>query len=150
MKKTKIVCTMGPQENDIDLLSRMIEAGMDVARFNFSHGTHEEQAERMESVRKARERTGRPIAMLLDTKGPEIRTGLLVDHKKAFEWYESAAKDDYPAAEYNLGVCYLEGSGVEPNSMLAADCIQRAANRGFEPAKEMAKKLGIKLIDLKK
>ena len=82
MKKTKIVCTMGPQENDIDLLSRMIEAGMDVARFNFSHGTHEEQAERMESVRKARERTGRPIAMLLDTKGPEIRTGLLVDHKK--------------------------------------------------------------------
>lgn len=82
MKKTKIICTMGPQENDIDLLSRMIEAGMDVARFNFSHGTHEEQAERMESVRKARELTGKPIAMLLDTKGPEIRTGLLVDHKK--------------------------------------------------------------------
>lgn len=83
MKKTKIVCTMGPQENDIDLLSRMIEAGMDVARFNFSHGTHEEQAERMESVRKARERTGRPIAMLLDTKDRKFAPAFWSTTKKS-------------------------------------------------------------------
>ncbi len=82
MKKTKIVCTMGPQEQNIDLLVKLINAGMDVARFNFSHGTHEEQLLRMDAVRKAREITGKPIAMLLDTKGPEIRTGKLVNGEK--------------------------------------------------------------------
>ena len=82
MKKTKIVCTMGPQEENIDLLVKLIEAGMDVARFNFSHGTHEEQLQRMEAVRKARQIAGKPIAMLLDTKGPEIRVGKLVDGQK--------------------------------------------------------------------
>ena len=82
MKKTKIVCTMGPQESNVDLLVKMMNAGMDVARFNFSHGSHEEHTERMNAVRKASEIVGKPIALLLDTKGPEIRTGLLVDHKK--------------------------------------------------------------------
>ena len=82
MKKTKIVCTMGPQEENIDLLVKLIEAGMDVARFNFSHGTHEEQLQRMEAVRMARQIAGKPIAMLLDTKGPEIRVGKLVDGQK--------------------------------------------------------------------
>ena len=77
MKRTKIVCTMGPQENDINLMRKLSEAGMDVARFNFSHGTHEEQLVRMNTLRKLREETGKPIAMLLDTKGPEIRTGKL-------------------------------------------------------------------------
>ena len=82
MKKTKIVCTMGPQEENIELVKQLIEAGMDVARFNFSHGTHEEQLARMNVIRQAREETGKPIAMLLDTKGPEIRTGLLNDGQK--------------------------------------------------------------------
>ena len=82
MKKTKIVCTMGPQEENIELVKQLIEAGMDVARFNFSHGTHEEQLARMDVIRQAREETGKPIAMLLDTKGPEIRTGLLKDGQK--------------------------------------------------------------------
>ena len=82
MKKTKIVCTMGPQEENIELVKQLIEAGMDVARFNFSHGTHEEQLARMNVIRQAREETGKPIAMLLDTKGPEIRTGLLKDGQK--------------------------------------------------------------------
>ena len=82
MKKTKIVCTMGPQEENIALVKQLIVAGMDVARFNFSHGTHEEQLARMDVIRQAREETGKPIAMLLDTKGPEMRTGLLKDGQK--------------------------------------------------------------------
>lgn len=77
MKKTKIVCTMGPNTNDKDLMKKLVENGMDIARFNFSHGDHEEQKSRMDMLKAIREETGRPVAILLDTKGPEIRTGLL-------------------------------------------------------------------------
>ncbi len=80
MRKTKIVCTMGPRESDEAILAELAKE-MDVARFNFSHGTHESHLEMLTRVRKAAEKAGRPIAMLLDTKGPEIRTGLLEEHK---------------------------------------------------------------------
>ena len=76
MRRTKIVCTMGPNENDYELLLKLAKT-MDVARFNFSHGNHEEHLARLEMLRKARTEVGRPIAALLDTKGPEIRTGVL-------------------------------------------------------------------------
>ena len=76
MRRTKIVCTMGPDENDYELLLKLAKT-MDVARFNFSHGNHEEHLGRLEMLRKARKEVGRPIAALLDTKGPEIRTGVL-------------------------------------------------------------------------
>nr|WP_314637521.1 pyruvate kinase [uncultured Oribacterium sp.] len=76
MRRTKIVCTMGPDENDYELLLKLAKT-MDVARFNFSHGNHEEHLSRLEMLRKARKEVGRPIAALLDTKGPEIRTGVL-------------------------------------------------------------------------
>ena len=76
MRRTKIVCTMGPNENDYELLLKLAKT-MDVARFNFSHGNHEEHLARLEMLRKARKEVGRPIAALLDTKGPEIRTGVL-------------------------------------------------------------------------
>ena len=82
MKKTKIVCTMGPNTSDRNLLRDMILAGMDVARFNFSHGDHEEHEKRIETLKELRDELDLPIAMLLDTKGPEIRTGLLKDGKK--------------------------------------------------------------------
>ena len=82
MKKTKIICTMGPNTNDRDLMKKLVENGMDIARFNFSHGDHAEQKERMDMLKSIREEVGRPIAILLDTKGPEIRTGLLKDGKK--------------------------------------------------------------------
>ena len=81
MRRTKIVCTMGPNENDYELMKRL-GMTMDVARFNFSHGDHAEHLERYELLKKVRQETGRPIAALLDTKGPEIRTGLLEDHQK--------------------------------------------------------------------
>ena len=77
MKKTKIICTMGPNTNDRTLMKRLVENGMDIARFNFSHGDHEEQKVRMDMLKAIREEVGKPIAILLDTKGPEIRTGLL-------------------------------------------------------------------------
>lgn len=73
MRKTKIICTLGPASDSDAVLERLIQEGMDVARFNFSHGTHEEQKKRLTKLRLLRERYGRPVATLLDTKGPEIR-----------------------------------------------------------------------------
>lgn len=81
MRKTKIVCTLGPNENDYELMKKLAEK-MDVARFNFSHGSHQEHLGRLALLKQARKDTGREIAALLDTKGPEIRTGELEDHKK--------------------------------------------------------------------
>ncbi len=74
MKKTKIVCTLGPASDTKDILVQLIEEGMNVARFNFSHGSHEEHLERFNKLKAAREETGKLVAILLDTKGPEIRT----------------------------------------------------------------------------
>lgn len=75
MKKTKIVCTMGPASRQEDVLRQMIEKGMNVARLNFSHGTHEYHKETIDMIKKVREELGVPLAIMLDTKGPEIRTG---------------------------------------------------------------------------
>ena len=82
MKRTKIVCTMGPNLDDPELMRRMMETGMDVARFNFSHGDHEEHKGRMDMLKKLRKELKVPTAILLDTKGPEIRTGVLEGGKK--------------------------------------------------------------------
>lgn len=73
MRKTKIICTLGPATDKGDVLERLIMGGMNGARFNFSHGTHEEQGKRMARFRKLREKCNKPVAMILDTKGPEIR-----------------------------------------------------------------------------
>ena len=75
MKKTKIICTMGPACTDHDTLTKMVEAGMNVARFNFSHGSHEEHQRNIELVKQVREELNQPIALMLDTKGPEFRIG---------------------------------------------------------------------------
>lgn len=82
MRKTKIICTMGPNTNDREMMKKLVENGMNIARFNFSHGDHEEQKMRMDMLKSVREEVGRPVAILLDTKGPEIRTGVLEDGKK--------------------------------------------------------------------
>lgn len=74
MRKTKIVCTIGPASESIEKLVDLIQSGMNVARLNFSHGSHEEHAARIVSIREAAKRTGKTVAILLDTKGPEIRT----------------------------------------------------------------------------
>ncbi|EGC67931.1 pyruvate kinase [Enterococcus casseliflavus ATCC 12755] len=74
MKKTKIVSTLGPASNSVEIISQLIEAGANVFRFNFSHGDHEEQLARMTMVREAVKKTGKDVGILLDTKGAEIRT----------------------------------------------------------------------------
>jgi len=81
MKKTKIICTVGPSTDKSGILEAMLEAGMNVARFNFSHGTHEDHAARIALVRKASENTGKSVALLLDTKGPEMRIGKFAEGK---------------------------------------------------------------------
>lgn len=82
MKRTKIVCTMGPSTDDREVLGALIDAGMDVARFNFSHGSYEEHKQRMNLLKEIRREKKKPIAIMLDTKGPEIRTKTLKDGKK--------------------------------------------------------------------
>ncbi|WP_274307709.1 pyruvate kinase [Solibacillus daqui] len=74
MRKTKIVCTIGPASESPEMLDKLITAGMNVARLNFSHGNHEEHAIRIAAIRDASERMKKPVGILLDTKGPEIRT----------------------------------------------------------------------------
>lgn len=74
-KRTKIVCTIGPACNDKEILKQMIKAGMNVARFNMSHGTHRSHHEMIEKVKQAREELGVPVAIMIDTNGPEIRLG---------------------------------------------------------------------------
>ena len=74
MRRTKIICTLGPATDDKEVLKGMMEAGMNVARLNFSHGSHEEHKQRMDLVKACRAELGLPIGIMLDTKGPEIRT----------------------------------------------------------------------------
>lgn len=75
MRKTKIICTLGPAVDDEELLKGLIQKGMNVARMNFSHGSHEEHQGRLDRVRKVIKELNKNVAILLDTKGPEIRTG---------------------------------------------------------------------------
>ncbi|MDO5137916.1 MAG: pyruvate kinase, partial [Oscillospiraceae bacterium] len=73
MRKTKIVCTIGPACSSEEVLTQMCLAGMNVARLNFSHGTHEQHKENIDTIKRVREKLNLPIAILLDTKGPEYR-----------------------------------------------------------------------------
>ena len=68
MKKTKIICTMGPSTDDVSLLTQMMQSGMDLARFNFSHGDHEDHGKRLSLVRQAAARAGKVIATIADTR----------------------------------------------------------------------------------
>ena len=75
MRRTKIVCTIGPASSTVEQLDRLAAAGMDVARLNFSHGTHAEHAEVIQRIREAEARWNRPVAILQDLQGPKIRLG---------------------------------------------------------------------------
>ncbi|MBQ1899086.1 MAG: hypothetical protein II163_07965 [Ruminococcus sp.] len=89
---TKIICTMGPACDDIDILCKMIDAGMNVARFNMSHGEYDAMTKRFDTVKKAIEKSGKTVALLLDTKGPEIRVGT----------FENGSVELEPGQEYRL------------------------------------------------
>jgi len=81
LRKTKIVCTIGPAVRELDTLKEILQAGMNIARFNFSHGDHAYHRESVQMVREASKQTGIPVALMLDTKGPEIRTGCTIDDR---------------------------------------------------------------------
>lgn len=79
--RTKIICTIGPSCDSVEMIIRMMEAGMNIARLNFSHGTHQEHLKKINALKEARERMQQPLAIMLDTKGPEIRIGKLAQGK---------------------------------------------------------------------
>ena len=109
MKKTKIVCTMGPNANDENLMRNLVKNGMNIARFNFSHGDYEEHKFRMDMLKKVREEEKLPVAILLDTKGPEIRTGVLKDGKKVIlqEGAEfTLTSEDIVGDEHKVSITY--------------------------------------------
>ena len=81
MRKTKIICTIGPASESPEVLAKMIRAGMDVARLNFSHGTHEEMQIKIDRIKQVREELNAPIPIMLDTKGPEYRVGTFKNEK---------------------------------------------------------------------
>ncbi len=85
MRKTKIICTIGPASDNEKTLTAMCNAGMNVARLNFSHGTHAEHKEKIELIKRVRERLSLPIAIMLDTKGPEYRIGVFENKKITLE-----------------------------------------------------------------
>ena len=76
MRKTKIICTLGPATDSDEVIEQLINEGMNVARFNFSHGSHEEHKQRMDRLKRIRKKCDKPVAILLDTKGPVSYTHL--------------------------------------------------------------------------
>ncbi len=162
MKKTKIICTMGPNTNDRSMMKKLAENGMDIARFNFSHGDHEEQKMRMDMLKSIREEIGKPIAILLDTKGPEIRTGLLKnggkvelvegnsftltaqeiegDEKKVFITYEGLYED------VEIGSRILIDDGLielEVTKIVGTDIVCKVINGG-----ELGQRKGVNVPDV--
>lgn len=128
-KKTKIVCTMGPATEDEEVLRQLILHGMNVARFNFSHGSHQYHRSMIEKVRRLSSELGIPVAILLDTKGPEIRTGLLEDGKKVavktgdtlVVTAQETSEDFHGTAEH-ISLDYLNlPSEVEKGSIILID-----------------------------
>ena len=110
MRKTKIICTMGPATDNESVLRDLMLAGMDVARLNFSHGTHEEAKKRMDLIKKVREELDAPVAILLDTKGPEIRVKSFKDGKVVLKEGEKFTlyTDDVEGDETKVSITYKE------------------------------------------
>ena len=121
IRKTKIVCTIGPACSDVDTITKMCLAGMNVARLNFSHNTHEDHANRIAVIKEVRERLGLPIAILLDTKGPEYRIKTFKDSKiflNSGDFFIFTA-DEIEGDETRVSVNYKN----LPNEMSAGDTI---------------------------
>lgn len=126
MRKTKIICTLGPACDTEEQLKNMIQNGLDCARLNFSHGTHEEQKVRIDRVKKVRQELGIPLPILLDTKGPEIRVRLFknkkIDLKKGQE-FTFCSDYDLIGDETKIGLTYpdLAKYVYEPGVKILAD-----------------------------
>jgi len=125
LKKTKIVCTMGPSIEKEGVLNGMMDNGMNVARFNFSHGDHAEHLDRIRKVRTAAEKSGKVISLLLDTKGPEMRLGEFADGKVLLEKGKkfTLTYDDEPGNAEHVSVSHKDlYKEVKPgNTILLSD-----------------------------
>ncbi len=149
MRKTKIICTLGPSTDNDTILRELIMNGMDVARFNFSHADHEEHLSRLKKIEMLREEMGIPVATLLDTKGPEIRIGNFADNKKIqlkegqtftlttrnIEGDENEVSISYPNLIYDIevGTTILIDDGLVEMTvvdMTATDIICKVKNPG--------------------
>ena len=110
IRKTKIICTMGPSTEKEGVLEKLMLAGMNVARFNFSHGDHEEQLGRLTKLRETRERLGLPVAALLDTKGPEIRLREFAEGKIMLEAGQTftLTTEEVVGDEHRVSISYKE------------------------------------------
>jgi len=110
MRKTKIICTLGPAADSDEIVRKLMLEGMNVARFNFSHGSHEEHKMRMDRVKRIREELKIPVALLLDTKGPEIRTGSFKGGKTVLNEGETVIirGEDILGSDKEFSVTYKE------------------------------------------
>ncbi len=110
MRKTKIICTIGPASETEEVLTSMCLAGMNVARLNFSHGSHEEHKRKIDLITKVREKLGLPISIMLDTKGPEYRIGLFADEKVTVQTGDtfSFTTEDIMGDEHRVSVNYKD------------------------------------------
>lgn len=124
MKRTKIVCTIGPASESVEKLSQLLEAGMNVCRLNFSHGDHEEHLARIKNVREASRLTGKMAAILLDTKGPEIRTHNMTDGAIQFTTGDTVriSMKEVLGTKEKISITYPELIGdVKPGSVILLD-----------------------------
>lgn len=124
MRKTKIVCTIGPASESVETLVELIEAGMNVARLNFSHGDHDEHGQRILNIREASRQTGKSVAILLDTKGPEIRTGNMATDKVYLEKGNKliVSMEEVAGTAERISVTYKElAKDVEVGSFILLD-----------------------------
>ncbi|TAH67879.1 MAG: pyruvate kinase [Anaerolineaceae bacterium] len=150
MRKTKIICTLGPSTDNDEIIKEMIHLGMDVARFNFSHGDHNEHLQRLRRIEKFRDEMNIPIATLMDTKGPEIRIGTFKDNKKIklkagqqftlttreVEGDDTQVSVSYPSLIYDVdpGEKILIDDGLVEmtvEEVTTTDIICRVKNNGF-------------------
>lgn len=164
MRKTKIICTLGPSTDNDKILKELIKNGMDVARFNFSHADHEEHLGRLKRIEKFREELGIPVATLLDTKGPEIRIGTFAENKKIqlkegqsftlttrnIEGDETQVSISYPNLIYDIeiGTTILIDDGLIEMTVIdmnATDIICKVKNPGIISNKKGVNVPGIHL-----
>ena len=124
MRKTKIVCTLGPATDGQGVLRQMIQAGMNVARFNFSHGSYDEHQRRLEALTALREELHLPVAAMLDTKGPEVRLRTFQNgpvHLKTGQSF-TLTTDDVPGDETRCSITYADlPQDVKPGNTILLD-----------------------------
>lgn len=125
MRRTKIICTLGPSSSDPVTVGKMLDAGMNVARLNFSHGTHESHRKYIDMIKEIRQQRGCPLAIMLDTKGPEIRTGTIkegtVKLKNGQEFVLTSRQVEGDAQEVSMTLPQLPAQLKPGNTILVDD-----------------------------